>query len=103
MQPLKISIKGDYYDCQIYRGRLYLWDFNGTLKVYDWKSIVQSLIRKETDKIALTFSFLDGNYLYKSSLIELFKDKDFKNLLLKKFKHVESKTFDITQKNNITI
>ena len=98
MQPLKISIKGDYYDCQIYRGRLYLWDFNGGLKVYDWTSLVQSLIKSETDKIALTFSFLDGNYLYKTSLIELFKDKDFKNLLLKKFKRVESKSFQITQK-----
>lgn len=98
MQPLKISIKGDYYDCQIYRGRLYLWDFDGSLKVYDWTSIIQSLIKKETDKIALTFSFLDGNYLYKSSLIELFKDKDFKQLLLKKFKRVEDKTFEISQK-----
>ena len=27
MQPVKITIKGDYYDCQIYRGRLYLWTF----------------------------------------------------------------------------
>jgi hypothetical protein len=98
VQPLKISIKGDYYDCQMYRGRLYLWDFNGGLKVYDWTSIVQSLIKKETDKIALTFSFLDGNYLYKTSLIELFKDSDFKKLLLKKFKRVESKTFEITEK-----
>lgn len=98
MQPLKISLKGDFYDCQIYRGRLYLWDFEGALKVYDWTSIVQSLVKKETDKIALTFSFLDGNYLYKSSLIELFKDKDFKNLLLKKFKRVENKTFEITKK-----
>ncbi|WP_299671982.1 hypothetical protein [uncultured Polaribacter sp.] len=98
MQPLKISIKGDYYDCQMYRGRLYLWDFNGGLKVYDWSAIVQSLIKKETDKIALTFSFLDGNYLYKTSLIELFKDIDFKRLLLKKFKRVESKTYEITEK-----
>ncbi|RNI31957.1 hypothetical protein EFA69_05470 [Rufibacter immobilis] len=97
MRPLKISIKGDYYDCQIYRGRLYLWDFDGGLKVYDWTSIIQSLIKKETDKIAFTFSFLDGNYLYKSSLIELFKDKDFKQLLLKKFQRLENKIFEITQ------
>ena len=29
MQPIKLTIQGDYYDCQIYRGRLYLWTFNG--------------------------------------------------------------------------
>lgn len=98
MQPVKITLKGDYYDCQIYRGRLYLWTFNGDLKVYNWNEIVQSLIKKDTDKIAMTFCFLDGNYLYKSSLIELFKDIDFKKLLLNKFSRIEKPVFHLTEK-----
>lgn len=98
MQPIKIIIKGDYYDCQIYRGRLYLWTFNGDLKVYNWNEIVQSFIINSTDKIAMTFCFLDGNYLYKSSLIELFKDADFKKLLLRKFKKIEEPVFQLTEK-----
>ena len=98
MQPVKITIKGDYYDCQIYRGRLYLWTFNGDLKVYNWNDIVQSFIKKDTDKIAMTFCFLDGNYLYKSSLIELFKDVDFKKLLLDKFTNIEKPVFQLTEK-----
>jgi hypothetical protein len=98
MQPVKITIKGDYYDCQIYRGRLYLWTFNGDLKVYNWNDLVQSFIKKETDKIAMTFCFLDGNYLYKSSLIELFKDIDFKKLLLDKFTQIERPSFKLTEK-----
>lgn len=98
MQPVKITIKGDYYDCQIYRGRLYLWTFDGDLKVYNWNDIVQSLIKKDTDKIAMTFCFLDGNYLYKSSLIELFKDIDFKKLLLNKFTQIEKPVFQLTEK-----
>jgi len=96
MQPVKITIKGDYYDCQIYRGRLYLWTFDGALKVYNWNELVQSFIKKETDNIAMTFCFLDGNYLYKSSLMELFKDKDFKDLLLKKFKEIEKPIFELS-------
>ena len=98
MQPVKITIEGDYYDCQIYRGRLYLWTFDGALKVYKWNDLVQSFVKKETDKIAMTFCFLDGNYLYKSSLIELFKDLDFKKLLLRKFKSIERNNYTITQK-----
>jgi len=98
MQPIKITIKGDYYDCQIYRGRLYLWTFDGDLKVYNWNDIIQSFIKKDTDKIAMTFCFLDGNYLYKSSLIELFKDVDFKNLLLDKFTKIEKPIFQLTEK-----
>lgn len=97
MQPVKITLRGDYYDCQIYRGRLYLWTFEGDLKVYNWNELVRSLIEKETDKIAMTFCFLDGNYLYKSSLIELFKDADFRNLLLNKFSSIESGDFSFTE------
>lgn len=97
MQPLKITIKGDYYDCQIYRGRLYLWTFNGELKVYNWNELIRSFIRKDTDKIAMTFCFLDGNYLYKSSLIELFKDADFKKLLLNKFTRIGKPDFQLSE------
>ncbi len=96
MQPVKITIQGDYIDCQIYRGRLYLWTFNGALKVYNWNELVHSLIKRDTDKIAMTFCFLDGNYLYKSSLIELFRDSDFRKLLLEKFQSVSRSNFTIT-------
>jgi hypothetical protein len=99
MQPVKISLQGDYFDCQIYRGRLYLWTFNGALKVYNWNDIVNSFVKKETDRIAMTFCFMDGNYLYKSSLIELFKDADFRNLLLSKFKAVISGDYFISEKD----
>jgi len=98
MQPIKLTIQGDYYDCQIYRGRLYLWTFDGDLKVYDWNELVESLIKKDTDKIALTFSFQDGHYLYKSSLIEIFEDIDFRNLLIKKFKNIENGKYHFTEK-----
>ncbi|MDP1622631.1 MAG: hypothetical protein Q8M08_09880 [Bacteroidales bacterium] len=105
MQPVKITIKGDFYDCQIYRGRLYLWTFDGDLKVYNWNELVRSQIKKDEDKIAMTFCFLDGNYLYKSSLIELFKDIDFKALLLQKFGAIEKESFELSESklNNFLI
>ncbi|MBK9982094.1 MAG: hypothetical protein IPP15_06650 [Saprospiraceae bacterium] len=97
MQPVKIIIQGDFYDSQIYRGRLYLWTFNGGLKVVKWNELVKSLLKEESDKIPLTFSFLDGNYLYKTSLIEIFKDIDFRDLLLKKFKKFSKKEYYISE------
>ncbi|MBL7840603.1 MAG: hypothetical protein JNJ75_10715 [Cyclobacteriaceae bacterium] len=97
MQPVKITIRGDYFDCQIYRGRLYLWTFDGDLKVYSWNDLVRNFIKKDTDKIAFTFCFLDGNYLYKSSLIELFKDFDFKKLLLDKFSSIENGEYELSE------
>lgn len=97
MQPVKITIRGDYFDCQIYRGRLYLWTFNGDLRVYNWNDLVRSFIKRDNDKIAFTFCFLDGNYLYKSSLIELFKDNDFKSLLLEKFHAIENGQYELSE------
>lgn len=98
MQPVKIKIDGNYFDCQIYSGRLYLWTFDGDLKIINWNALINSLIKNERDKIVMNLCFLDGNYLYKSSLIELFKDTDFRKLLLKKFAHVEEKKFIVTEK-----
>lgn len=87
MQPVKLSILGDYLDCQLYRGRLYLWGFDSSLKVYDWYAIIESLIDKEIDRITFEYCFLDGNQLYKRSIIDLInRDKEFKDLLHLKFK-----------------
>lgn len=39
----KISIKGDFFDCQLHRGYLYLWDMDGMLSVYSWQNILNEL------------------------------------------------------------
>jgi len=96
MNPMKITIYGNYFDCQIYRGRLYLWTFDGELLVYNWNSIVNTFINQEIDRIAMTFCFLDGNYLYKSSLVELFHDEEFRKLLLNKFARIQKTKYQIT-------
>ena len=91
MQPAKISIIGDFIDSQIYRGRLYLWTLDGTLCTYNWNDIVDSLYEDDKEKLAYTFTFKDGHYLYKHSLTEIFQDEDFRNLLLQKMNVVSSK------------
>jgi len=93
MQPIKITILGDYWDCQIYRGRLYLWDLDGDLMVYDWHEIVDSIIQDEKDFLATSCAFLKGNYLY--GYHDIFEDKDFKNLLFQKFKRIEKLNWEI--------
>lgn len=35
----QIIIKGDFFDCQLYKNNLYLWDMEGFLHVYDWNRI----------------------------------------------------------------
>lgn len=85
MQPLKIVISGNYYDCQIYRGRLYLWTFKGSLQVFDWEHIVQSQIIDKYDWLPITLGFIDGHYLYKPEANRIFNDADFRDLLSNRY------------------
>jgi hypothetical protein len=98
MQPVKISIQGDYIDCQIYRGRLYLWTFDGKVKVYKWYDLINSLPNSKRDALPLKFCFLDGNYLYKSDLVELFHDSDFKKILIDKFSILSKQNYELSEK-----
>lgn len=98
MQPVKISIQGDYIDCQIYRGRLYLWTFDGKIKVYKWYDLINSLPNSKRDALSLKFCFLDGNYLYKSDLVELFHDSDLKKILIDKFSVLSKQKYELSEK-----
>jgi hypothetical protein len=99
MQPLKITIFGDYWDCQIYMGRLYLWTINGDLQVYNWDEIVNSLIESPEDSLALNCAFTKGNYLYGSYLSDIFDDSEFKELLFRKFTRLDNKSYELNQDN----
>lgn len=41
----RLSIIGDYFDCQLYGGRLYLWTFNGSLQVYSYTAIIREWVK----------------------------------------------------------
>ncbi len=42
----RLSIMGDFFDCQLYGGRLYLWTFNGSLRVYNYPAIIREWARR---------------------------------------------------------
>ena len=98
MNPAKIVIEGDFWDCQIYRGRLYLWETNGGLRVINWYELVQSFITEPAEELALTCAFLEGRFLYASNLRVLFEDYDFKDLLTQKFNQLLQRELIITYK-----
>lgn len=39
----KYQIRGDFFDCQIHRGYLYIWDMEGMLSLYDWNAIKRTM------------------------------------------------------------
>ncbi|WPQ63805.1 hypothetical protein SIO70_02895 [Chitinophaga sancti] len=97
MQSVKITIEGDYIDCQIYRGRLYLWAFDGSLRVYKWNELVESLVADQANLLAMTYCFLESSYIYDYYLTKLFLDEDFKKLLIRKFETIGGEGFQLTE------
>ncbi len=97
--PAKIVIEGDYWDCQIYRGRLYLWTFNGEIYVYDWDGIIDSIQIPETEKLALQCSFCNGEYLYNHYFDLFFSNSEIKELLIRQFAHLSNREIHFSTKD----
>ena len=95
MQPLKITIYGDFWDCQIYRRRLYLWYTDGSVGVYDWDRLIETTFSHKVDELVLKCAFTRGDYLYGSELSLLFRDADFKKTLSEKFSKASQKNLSI--------
>ncbi|MDZ8184030.1 MAG: hypothetical protein RMX96_04105 [Nostoc sp. ChiSLP02] len=98
MQPLKLIIEGDFWDCQIYRNRLYLWYMDGSVGVYRWDDIISSIFKDKIDDILVKSAFIEGDYLYKLNNQPILNDSEIKNLLLKKIKKLSAKNLLISNK-----
>lgn len=85
MQPLKITLLGDYYDCQLYRGRLYLWTFEGELCIYDWNRLVDKVVDRNGDWLTFLYGYKDGRYLYNNKTKQLFEDEEFRKIVLRRY------------------
>ena len=100
MQPIKISILGNYWDSQIYRGRLYLWDMEGKIITVNWDSLIDSIISNPNEKLAFMCSFIRGDYLYNVNFNEFFHDQEIKDILSNKFNNLVNKDI-IIEKNQL--
>lgn len=87
MQPVTLRIPGDYWDCQVYRGRLYLWRMDGRLVIYDWDRLVDSLTQDPGELFALRCAFSRGDYLYGPGRLMLL-DPDFADLMRNKLGNI---------------
>lgn len=90
MQPLKLIILGDYWDSQIYKGRLYIWDMDNIVYIYDWERFVGNLAEDTYLKLPFTCAFSRGDLLYQPSDISqlIFEDVEIKQILERKFQAI---------------
>lgn len=89
IQPLRLTIIGDFWDSLIYKGRLYLWDMDNSVRVYNWDSFIESLAINDL-RLPFMCAFARGDLLYQPTDISsiVFDDSDIKEILLNKFSRV---------------
>lgn len=95
MQPLKITIHGRFWDSQLYKGRLYLFDLEGSLQQLDWNELVQSIHVPERCRLALECGFQRSDYLYGDRWEKLFSDPEVAQLLRSKFEELQKQDLTI--------
>jgi hypothetical protein len=103
MQPVKIIIRGRFWDSQLYKGRLYLFDLNGALRDLDWNSLVQSFTMPSRCRLALECAFQRSDYLYGEKWEKFFKDQEISDLLKSKFDELlkQNLTVDTNELNQL--
>lgn len=99
MQPLKITLLGDYYDCQLYRGRLYLWTFDGDLRIYDWDRLVDMVVDRDGDWLTFLYGYKDGRYMYSHKTKQLFEDEEFKKIVLRRYISSQKRKHVLSEKD----
>lgn len=94
MQPVTLTIHGDFWDSFIYKGKLYLWGYNEELRVYYWDDIID-YVQKKYSLLnyleALDFSFKDGRIFYERY------PNDKRAYLRDQVIYLSQQTFEISQ------
>lgn len=85
MSPLKLTIPGHYWDTQIYRGRLYLFDIEGRILTLNWDRLIEALPVDNALKLALVCAYKRSDYLYRVAATGIFHDEEFKAILNSRF------------------
>lgn len=97
LAPLKLVIPGKFYDCQIYRGKLYAWTLDGSVQVYNWNKIVNHIVMPKFQvRLPFVFGFLEGNFLYNKRVAYVFWEESYRSLLLNQYQSLVNKSVIIS-------
>lgn len=55
---MNIYIKGDFFDCQIHKAKLYIWDTWGILYVFNWRALLMYAERVDENDLAISQGLL---------------------------------------------
>jgi hypothetical protein len=98
MHPLKLTVEGEFWDSQIYKGRLYLFSRDGSVTTINWDRLIGEWDLGVSVQLAKECAFRRSDYLYGDRWSLLFSDKEFRSLIESKFKQLASKELVVSSK-----
>ncbi len=98
MQALRLIVPGSYWDSQIYQGRLYLFNMDGSLFALDWDETIEQYGSRTGERFALSCAFQRSDYLYGSRWDLFFGDRDVIGLINSKFERLASQSLALDSK-----
>lgn len=85
MQALKMTIFGSFWDDQIYRGNLFLFERDGTITTLDWNHLIFDWSLPEPLKLPMDCAFRMGSYLYGLNMSRFLSDTEIFSIMSNKF------------------
>jgi hypothetical protein len=98
VRPLKLVFPGEYWDSQIYAGRLYLFSRKGSILTVDWDSLISGWPVHRDARLALEVAFRQSDYLYNARFRLLLQDRQVKDLLRRKFDLLASQRLEVSSR-----
>jgi hypothetical protein len=68
---------------------------DGTISIYNWDSLIDSLSVDETDRLALTCALVRGDFFYRNDWSLVFQDPDIKSIILDKFERISNNHIEL--------
>ncbi len=85
MQPVKLTLEGQFWDTQIYMGFLYLFVRDGSLTVIDWDRLVTDLGERTGQLFATESALRASDLLYGPSARMFLANPEIKAMVEKRF------------------
>ena len=94
-RPVVLDIPGDWWDCFLYAGRLYLITIDGDVHEVHWPRLIGSLAVRPRDRLAMELSFIDARFLYGRDWERLVRDEEIRELLTDKINRIAANPIEV--------
>ena len=75
MRSVKLTIKGAFWDSQIYSGELLLFDADGAVHRVEWREVIDNIAEKNTSiQTAVRVAFSDSDLFYNAKVRKILRD-----------------------------